>query len=166
MSDKAMLVLGEAPESDDENLQDTEANKSDNMFYSNTENKAMGNDLKELELAMNYYGHTTMRGGRIRRRKEDHNEQADSFKMSEDTLLHRKLKEKNMQFYSNLSSLSKQMFVNAVNQINETDQQLVKAQVLLQDTVTSWKYIEQNLSHIKKKMTDILSEEYIPKVNI
>lgn len=53
-----------------------------------------------------------------------------------------------------------------MNQMNETNQQLVKAQELLQDTVTNWKFIEQNLSHIKKKMTDILSEEYIPKIKI
>lgn len=71
-----------------------------------------------------------------------------------------------MQFYSSLTTFNKQMYVNAMNQMNETDQQLVKAQVLLQDTVTNWKYIEQNLSHIKKKMTDILSEEYIPKIKI
>lgn len=58
------------------------------------------------------------------------------------------------------------MYINATNQMNETNLQLVKAQVLLQDTVTNWKYIEQNLSQIKKKMTDILSEEYIPKIKI
>lgn len=71
-----------------------------------------------------------------------------------------------MQFYSSLTTFNKQMYLDAMNQMNETDQQLVKAQVLLQDTVTNWKYIEQNLSHIKKKMTDILSEEYIPKIKI
>lgn len=71
-----------------------------------------------------------------------------------------------MQFYSNLSMFNKQMYINAANQMNETNQQLVKAQVLLQDSVTNWKYIEQNLSHIKRKMVDILSEEYIPKINI
>lgn len=58
------------------------------------------------------------------------------------------------------------MYVSVMNQMNETNQQLVKAQVLLQDTVTNWKYIEQNLYHIKRKMTDILSEEYIPKIKI
>lgn len=58
------------------------------------------------------------------------------------------------------------MYVSAMNQMNETNQQLVKAQVLLQDTVTNWKYIEQNLYHIKRKMIDILSEEYIPKIKI
>lgn len=58
------------------------------------------------------------------------------------------------------------MYINAMNQMNETNQQLVKAQELLQDTVTNWKFIEQNLSHIKRKMTDILSEEYIPKIKI
>lgn len=58
------------------------------------------------------------------------------------------------------------MYINAMNQMNETNQQLVKAQVLLQDTVTNMKYIEQNLSHIKRKITDILSEEYIPKIKI
>lgn len=76
------------------------------------------------------------------------------------------IEEKNMQFYSNLTTFNKQMYINAMNQMNETNQQLVKAQVLLQDTVTNWKYIEQNLSQIKRKMTDILSEEYIPKIKI
>jgi len=71
-----------------------------------------------------------------------------------------------MQFYSNLTAFNKEMYVNAMNEMNETNQQLVKAQVLLQDTVTSLKYIEQNLSHIKRKMIDILSEEYIPKIKI
>lgn len=71
-----------------------------------------------------------------------------------------------MHFYSNLTAFNKQIYINAMNQMNETNQQLVKAQVLLQDTVTNWKYIEQNLSHIKKKLTDILSEEYIPKIKI
>lgn len=76
------------------------------------------------------------------------------------------VEEKNMQFYSNLSKNSKQMYVNAMNEMNEMNLHLVKAQVLLQDTVSNWKYIEQNLLHIKTKMTDILSEEYIPKINI
>lgn len=58
------------------------------------------------------------------------------------------------------------MYINAMNQMNKTDQQLVKAQVLLQDTVTNWQVIKQNLSHIKRKMTDVLSEEHIPKINI
>lgn len=117
--------------------------------------------------------------------KENFAGRSDNYKMSEDTLLHRKLsklimyvidsliifmiftiEEKNMQFYSNLTTFNKQMYISAMNQMNETNQQLVKAQELLQDTVTNWKFIEQNLSHIKKKMTDILSEEYIPKINI
>jgi len=71
-----------------------------------------------------------------------------------------------MQFYSNLTTFNKEMYVNAMNKMNETNQQLVKAQVLLQDSVTNWKYIEQNLSHIKRKLNDILAEEYIPKIII
>jgi len=71
-----------------------------------------------------------------------------------------------MQFYSNLTTFNKQMYLNGINRMNETNQQLVKAQVLLQDTVTNWKYTEQNLSHIRRKLADILAEEYIPKINI
>lgn len=123
---------------------------------------------------------------RSRTKKANFTGHASNYKMSEDTLLHRKLskylvaiklfyhlinnvfflEEKHIQFYSNLTAFNKQMYINAMNQMNETNQQLVRAQVLLQDSVTNWKYIEQNLSHIKRKMTDILSEEYIPKINI
>ncbi|XP_060867115.1 uncharacterized protein LOC132942558 [Metopolophium dirhodum] len=87
-----------------------------------------------------------------------------NFKISKDTLLHRVLKEQNNQFYSNLTTFNKQMYINAMNQMNKIDQQFDKSQVLLQDTVTNWKYIEQNVSHIKRKVTDILAEEYIPKI--
>ncbi|XP_025208233.1 uncharacterized protein LOC112603729 [Melanaphis sacchari] len=155
MSDKAMLVLGEAPESDDEEFQHIDNSKSG----------IAESDHKDFDTDSNYLtSNSKNRKSRVGR--ESFAGRSDNFKMSEDTLLHRKLKEKNMQFYSNLTTFNKQMYINAMNQMNETDQQLVKAQVLLQDTVTNWKYIEQNLSHIKRKMTDILAEEYIPKIKI
>ncbi|KAL5242051.1 hypothetical protein ACI65C_009461 [Semiaphis heraclei] len=155
MSDKAMLVLGEASESDDEDFQQVENSRSGMVESDHTE---FDTDSK--------YQTSNSKNRKSRVGRESFAGRSDNFKMSEDTLLHRKLKEKNMQFYSNLTTFSKQMYINAMNQMNETDQQLVKAQVLLQDTVTNWKYIEQNLSHIKRKMTDILAEEYIPKIKI
>lgn len=70
-----------------------------------------------------------------------------------------------MQFYSNLAIFKKQK--NATNERNEMDQQSVKAQVLLLNRVTSWKCMEQNLSHIKRRITHIiLLEEYIVKIKI
>ncbi|XP_026810686.1 uncharacterized protein LOC113552160 isoform X3 [Rhopalosiphum maidis] len=158
MSDKAMLVLGEAPESDDEEFQ-------------HVENSKIGiaeSDHAEFEADSNYRtSNSTFIENRKRQvGRESFASRSDNFKMSEDTLLHRKLKEKNMQFYSNLTTFNKEMYVNAMNKMNETNQQLVKAQVLLQDSVTNWKYIEQNLSHIKRKLNDILAEEYIPKIII
>ncbi|XP_022163496.1 uncharacterized protein LOC111028997 [Myzus persicae] len=155
MSDKAMLVLGEASESDDEDFQQIENSRSGMAESDHTE---FDTDSK--------YQASNSKNRKSRVGRESFAGRSDNFKMSEDTLLHRKLKEKNMQFYSNLTTFNKQMYINAMNQMNETDQQLVKAQVLLQDTVTNWKYIEQNLSHIKRKMTDILAEEYIPKIKI
>jgi len=69
-----------------------------------------------------------------------------------------------MQFYSNLTTFNKQMYINAMNQMNKIYQQFDKSQVLLQNTVTNWKYIEKNVSHIKCKVTDKLAEEYILKI--
>ncbi|XP_025414910.1 uncharacterized protein LOC112686712 [Sipha flava] len=158
MSDKAMLVLGEASESDDEDVQPENDGNNGNEFMSSR------NGIKHLESDVE--SNTRSSGRKNRRHKEHFATRTDNYKMSEDTLLHKKLKEKNMQFYSNLTTFPKQMYINAMNQLNETDQQLVKSQELLQDTVTNWKYIEQNLSYIKRKMTDILSEEYIPKIKI
>ncbi|VVC37149.1 BLOC-1 complex, subunit 3 [Cinara cedri] len=160
MSDKAMLVLGEAPESDDEELQQENYNNDGNNSKSSKSGIA---ENEQVEFDSDSNNHTRRKSRTV---KESFAGRTDNYKMSEDTLLHRKLKEKNIHFYSNLTSFNKQMYINAMNQMNETNQQLVKAQVLLQDTVTNWKYIEQNLSHIKRKMTDILSEEYIPKIKI
>ncbi|KAF0759494.1 Uncharacterized protein FWK35_00009216 [Aphis craccivora] len=155
MSDKAMLVLGEAPESDDEEFQHIENSKSG----------IVENDHTEFDADSNYRTNNSKNKKRQVER-ESLAGHSDNFKMSEDTLLHKKLKEKNMQFYSNLTTFNKQMYLNGINRMNETNQQLVKAQVLLQDTVTNWKYTEQNLSHIRRKLADILAEEYIPKINI
>ncbi|XP_050525831.1 uncharacterized protein LOC126896780 isoform X3 [Daktulosphaira vitifoliae] len=156
MSDKVMLVLGEASESEDEDVQYNDNNRS--ILHLNTESKNQEFDIIRES-------NTISQKTKKRNQKKDI-VQGENSKISEDTLLHRKLKEKNMQFYSNISILSTLMYSNAVNELNETDQQLVKAQVLLQETVNSWKYIEQNLSHVRRKLTDILSEDYIPKINI
>lgn len=150
-----MLVLGEAPESDDEEFQHIENSKS----------VIVENDHTEFDADSNYRTNNSKNKKRQVER-ESLAGRSDNFKMSEDTLLHKKLKEKNMQFYSNLTTFNKQMYLNGINRMNETNQQLVKAQVLLQDTVTNWKYTEQNLSHIRRKLADILAEEYIPKINI
>ncbi|XP_050525832.1 uncharacterized protein LOC126896780 isoform X4 [Daktulosphaira vitifoliae] len=155
MSDKVMLVLGEASESEDEDVQYNDNNRS--ILHLNTESKNQEFDIIRES-------NTISQKTKKRNQKKDI-VQGENSKISEDTLLHRKLK-KNMQFYSNISILSTLMYSNAVNELNETDQQLVKAQVLLQETVNSWKYIEQNLSHVRRKLTDILSEDYIPKINI
>lgn len=150
-----MLVLGEAPESDDEEFQHIENSKSG----------IVENDHTEFDADSNYRTNNSKNKKRQVER-ESLAGHSDNFKMSEDTLLHKKLKEKNIQFYSNLTTFNKQIYLNGINRMNETNQQLVKAQVLLQDTVTNWKYTEQNLSHIRRKLADILAEEYIPKINI
>ncbi|XP_050525829.1 uncharacterized protein LOC126896780 isoform X1 [Daktulosphaira vitifoliae] len=160
MSDKVMLVLGEASESEDEDVQYNDNNRS--ILHLNTESK---NQEFDIIRESNTISQSKLKKTKKRNQKKDI-VQGENSKISEDTLLHRKLKEKNMQFYSNISILSTLMYSNAVNELNETDQQLVKAQVLLQETVNSWKYIEQNLSHVRRKLTDILSEDYIPKINI
>ncbi|XP_050525830.1 uncharacterized protein LOC126896780 isoform X2 [Daktulosphaira vitifoliae] len=159
MSDKVMLVLGEASESEDEDVQYNDNNRS--ILHLNTESK---NQEFDIIRESNTISQSKLKKTKKRNQKKDI-VQGENSKISEDTLLHRKLK-KNMQFYSNISILSTLMYSNAVNELNETDQQLVKAQVLLQETVNSWKYIEQNLSHVRRKLTDILSEDYIPKINI
>ncbi|XP_050525833.1 uncharacterized protein LOC126896780 isoform X5 [Daktulosphaira vitifoliae] len=141
MSDKVMLVLGEASESEDEDVQYNDNNRS--ILHLNTESK---NQEFDIIRESNTISQSKLKKTKKRNQKKDI-VQGENSKISEDTLLHRKLKEKNMQFYSNISILSTLMYSNAVNELNETDQQLVKAQVLLQETVNSWKYIEQNLSH-------------------
>ncbi|XP_060847886.1 uncharacterized protein LOC132927382 [Rhopalosiphum padi] len=104
MSDKAMLVLGEAPESDDEEFQHAE----------NSRSGIAESDNAEFEADSNYRTSNSNKGFIENRKRQVGRESfaghSDNFKMSEDTLLHRKLSKENMQFYSNLTTLNKEMY--------------------------------------------------------
>ncbi|XP_071114154.1 biogenesis of lysosome-related organelles complex 1 subunit 3-like [Haliotis cracherodii] len=83
-----------------------------------------------------------------------------------DTLLHRKLRERNLQFHGHLVSLGSHAYLSAAKHINNTTQQLLKSHVAIQDVSHNMRLMTNDLFRLEDKINIISSCNLLPDINI
>lgn len=76
------------------------------------------------------------------------------------------IEERNGALYKNLVSFTKQIFNSSNYELININQQLLKSQIELQQTLLNMRSMKNNLHHYEKKLNDIILADYIPNINI
>lgn len=73
---------------------------------------------------------------------------------------------RNKALHENLITFKRQLLNDANRELNVTNQQLLKSQNELQASLMYAKTSNSNLKNYHTKMNDIISAQYIPRINI
>lgn len=68
--------------------------------------------------------------------------------------------------YESLTNFKKQILNSTNHGLNSINQQLLKSQVELQQTLMDVRSVKANLIDFQKKVNDIIIADYIPVINI
>lgn len=82
------------------------------------------------------------------------------------TLLHRKLRERNQSLHKNLVEIACQPYQSASKEIGSISQQLVKSQLLVQDVSSTLRRLTNELFQLEDKVQTIRSCSILPDINI
>lgn len=74
--------------------------------------------------------------------------------------------ERNKMLYESLTNFKKQILNSTNHGLNSINQQLLKSQVELQQTLMNVRSVKANLVDFQKKVNDIIIADYIPVINI
>ncbi|XP_025829917.1 biogenesis of lysosome-related organelles complex 1 subunit 3 [Agrilus planipennis] len=81
-----------------------------------------------------------------------------------DSLLHRKLRECNNNFYQDLELLCISNINMAAKDLSVVDQHLLRSQITLQSAITSLKVLNNNSINLKEKLNSIVSLNFLSTV--
>ncbi|XP_074642256.1 uncharacterized protein LOC141899709 [Tubulanus polymorphus] len=174
MSTDRQIIEGEAAESDEdqevtqimstngESVADSpmkvivepgEASESDGEYEINTE------ELTPLEVDPLTAGDT----GTVATNKDQTVTQTrklsdkEKLPLKYDTLLHRKLREKNIDLLRHLTLMKSEMYANGSRNLRNTTQQLIKSQTIIQEVSHNMRLMTNNLFNLEDKI-DIISQ--------
>ncbi|XP_023236469.1 biogenesis of lysosome-related organelles complex 1 subunit 3-like [Centruroides sculpturatus] len=82
------------------------------------------------------------------------------------TLLHRKLREKNQSLHKNLIEMACQPYQSAAKEIGSISQQLIKSQILVQEVSSTLRRLTNDLFQLEDKVQTIRSCTLLPDINI
>ncbi|XP_064627261.1 biogenesis of lysosome-related organelles complex 1 subunit 3-like [Lineus longissimus] len=82
-----------------------------------------------------------------------------------DTLLHRKLKERNISLRRNLVIMKSQAYLRAGKELKNTTQQLIKSQSAIQDVSNNMRLLTNDLFHLEDKIDIITSCQILPDLH-
>nr|XP_018907969.1 PREDICTED: uncharacterized protein LOC109037652 [Bemisia tabaci] len=133
------VVVGEAPESDDES--------------STSAIKPSGSSLSCLPAINIAPSNTELK-------------QSFIIPYKYDTFLHKKLRSDNEAVFRSISDFVNKTFGSAIKQLNTANQDLLQAQIQLQEAVTCLKQVANNSSQVKSKIDSILSTPFLPNIKI
>lgn len=128
-----VVVTGEASESEEEEVNMT-TNKSSLSFPESTFDKTVG-DLDPSQTKPDSSSDTKIRKNHA--------------PLKYKTLLHKKLRERNISLQRNISELMCHPFQSATHEINNLTQQLVKTQLLIQDLAPTLRQLTNDLFHLE-----------------
>lgn len=165
MSDQnvSSLVLGEAPESDEEyelsNIENAETTFSPTAeLVSSVVGMAVIGEAVEFDDEIEFPKSEGKSASKLDRVP------AIANKMQSTSL--KKLRERNKMLYESLTNFKKQILNSTNHGLNSINQQLLKSQVELQQTLMNVRSVKANLVDFQKKVNDIIIADYIPVINI
>ncbi|XP_065221471.1 uncharacterized protein LOC135846357 [Planococcus citri] len=164
------LVLGEAPESDEEEI--FEKNKVLNVIggtrtpISSVHGLAIAGEAIESDEEIEVHNIENRTFPAQERRSVENERQKQKIDKKYKTSSIKKLCEKNKSLHENLTSFKKQMLHSTNNEMNNINQQLLRSQIELQQTLVDIRNVKINLNEVNKKLSNIMAANYIPKINI
>lgn len=82
------------------------------------------------------------------------------------TLLHKKLRERNISLHKNTYDFVRQTIGAAGRELNTTNQQLLRSQVQLQEAVSALLILHNNTLQLNTKLVDVTSTSFLPDISI
>ncbi|XP_041354171.1 biogenesis of lysosome-related organelles complex 1 subunit 3-like isoform X2 [Gigantopelta aegis] len=83
-----------------------------------------------------------------------------------DTLLHRKLREKNLAFHHHLVEIGSQAYLSSAKQLQNITQNLLKSHKAIQDISHNMRLLTNDLFHLEDKIDIIATCHLLPDINI
>lgn len=74
--------------------------------------------------------------------------------------------ERNKALYESLTGFKRQILNSTNHELSNINQQLLKSQIELQQTLMNIRSVKVNLNNYQKKLNDIIVADYIPVINI
>ncbi|CAD7081525.1 unnamed protein product [Hermetia illucens] len=157
MADSKFVITGEAPESDEESIDNDKAN-STSGYGTAVNGEALESDDEVVSYA-----------AKSRRKPE---QSAPELKRSpqrnhlNNSILQKKLCDSNAKLWKDLNDCLYSTIFAASKELLNADQQLLKSQVTLQSISYNFKIAEASTKQILTKTKDIISGNFIPPINI
>ncbi|KAJ9600705.1 hypothetical protein L9F63_026158 [Diploptera punctata] len=142
---KGTIVVGEAPESDEEHEDDARS-------------------VGSISSAASVSSLTTLTSGIKRNKTTGKTKKPEEVKYN--TLLHKRLRERNISLHKNIYDFAHQTVVSAARDLNLMNQQLVRSQVQLQEAATAMRILQSHLAQLQSKLAAVTSTPYLPNINI
>lgn len=163
-----MIVSGEAPESDDETTIVKPGLSFPSLLVSNPCGTIIQGEARESDddtSSVNSVGYMidpatcsyveTHKGPRVEKSCVKYN-----------SLLHKKLRECNKALDRDIRELVSTTVTNAVEELNETNRQLLKSELVLQETVGKFQTSANQFEEILNHLFSIADEEYFDSVKV
>lgn len=165
MTSKSYVVLGEAPESDSE--EEIDSSVTIKASVKKSKGKIIGGEapesdeescvdtgsLESVSSALSASSLPSLTGEKKSGKKNQ-------------SLLTKKLYERNQSLFKNLNEFVSQTAANAASELNATDQQLLKCQVQLQEATDILKILNLNLNNLSINANSLLSISYLPYISV
>ncbi|XP_066994157.1 biogenesis of lysosome-related organelles complex 1 subunit 3 [Anabrus simplex] len=139
---QGIIVVGEAPESDEECEEDIVSVSSVSSAASVSSTPTLSASTK------NKISENSKDGAKY------------------NTLLHKKLRERNISLHRNISEFIHNTTAAAARELNTTNQQLLRSQVQLQEAATSLHVFQTHLQQLSSKLAAVRSMSYLPRIHI
>ncbi|XP_014216619.1 uncharacterized protein LOC106645294 [Copidosoma floridanum] len=166
MANKAVIISGEAPESDDESISGITGLGFPLILASNSCGTMIQGEAKESDdetnsvSSSNYVMNPTTCSAEIKSRK------SEKSYVKYNSLLHKKLRECNKSLDKNIKELISTTISNGMEELAETNKQLVKSELVLQETVCKLQTAAIRFEDTLNNLAEILDEGYLKHVKV
>ncbi|PSN37408.1 hypothetical protein C0J52_16317 [Blattella germanica] len=142
---KGTIVAGEAPESDEEHEDDA-------------------GSVSSISSAASVSSLTSITSGLKRSKASAKAKKSEDVKYN--SLLHKRLRDRNISLQKNIYDFAHQSVVTAARDLNTMNQQLLRSQVQLQEAATAMRVLQGHLAQLESKLAAVTCTPYIPHINI
>ncbi|KAJ8683476.1 hypothetical protein QAD02_019268 [Eretmocerus hayati] len=165
MDTKAVIISGEAPESDDESSSIKTGLSFPSVLASGScgtiiQGEARESDDETNSVASYVVDPATCSYVDVKHRK------SEKSCVKYNSLLHKKLRECNKSLNKNIHELLSTTVTSAMEQLVDTNKQLVKSELVLQDTVSKLQIASTHFESSLETLSQIVDEDYFQTVKI
>lgn len=167
MESKAVIISGEAPESDDESISVKTGIAFPSILASNSCGTIIQGEARESDDENNSVssaGYVVDPATCSYTDVRAHKQEKSCVKYN--SLLHKKLRECNKSLNRNIHELLSTNITNAMEELTETNKQLVKSELVLQETVSKFQTSSTQFENTLNILTRIVEEDFFNTVKL